>query len=241
MLQMADSILPGTWRLESVKGCNVYLLDLGAVGTAIIDTGVRVRTELATEVDQILESNELGPITYILLTHRHRDHCGGLKQMKKIYPNALVVAGEADCEINDVGELVMNETMIDLPVCSTSGTVSRPVNGIRAIALPGHTQGSLVFISEKNNVTFVGDLVIVHREYLARPLKRVNEDDALYLDSLRLLSDMTTDIGAPGHGYVVSTGFRSRVAELAALPRRAFNFVRLMRGLFAFARLRFNR
>ena len=219
----------------------MYLCDLGTEGTAIVDTGVRVSSELTTEIDQILKHNRLGPISYILLTHRHRDHCGGLKRMKEIYPDASVVAGEADCKVNDGGQLVINEILIDIPVSSTSGSVSRPVSGIRAVALPGHTRGSVIYIAEKNNVTFVGDLVIGHKKYLARPLRRANEDDALYLASLRLLSNLTSDIGAPGHGYVVSRDFRAKVTELAALPRRAFNLVRLIRGLFAFARLRFNR
>jgi glyoxylase-like metal-dependent hydrolase (beta-lactamase superfamily II) len=161
--------------------------------------------------------------------------------MKQIYPDASVVAGEADCKTGDGGQLVINEILIDIPISSTSGSVSRPVSGIRAVALPGHTRGSVIYISEKNDVTFVGDLVIGHKEYLARPLRRANEDDALYLASLRLLSNLTSDIGAPGHGYVVNRDFRARVTELAALPRRGFNLVRLIRGLFAFARLRFNR
>jgi alkyl sulfatase BDS1-like metallo-beta-lactamase superfamily hydrolase len=58
---------------------NVYLVKTAA-GDVLIDTAI---AEIAGEVKKILDSEPHGPIKYIILTHAHADHIGGISLWKQ--------------------------------------------------------------------------------------------------------------------------------------------------------------
>lgn len=65
---------------------NVYLVTTPA-GDVVIDTGM---AEIAGEVKKIFDSEPHGPIKYIILTHAHTDHIGGISVWKE--PDTQIIA-----------------------------------------------------------------------------------------------------------------------------------------------------
>ena len=65
---------------------NVYLVKTPA-GDVLIDTAI---AEIAGEVKKILDSEPHGPIKYIILTHAHADHIGGISLWKQ--PDTQIIA-----------------------------------------------------------------------------------------------------------------------------------------------------
>ena len=65
---------------------NVYLVKTPA-GDVLIDTAM---AEIAAEVKKILDSEPHGPIKYIILTHAHADHIGGVALWKQ--PDTRIIA-----------------------------------------------------------------------------------------------------------------------------------------------------
>ena len=65
---------------------NVYLVTTPA-GDVVIDTGM---AEIAGDVKKIFDSEPHGPIKYIVLTHAHADHIGGISVWKQ--PDTQIIA-----------------------------------------------------------------------------------------------------------------------------------------------------
>jgi glyoxylase-like metal-dependent hydrolase (beta-lactamase superfamily II) len=101
--------------------------------------------------------------------------------------------------------------------------VERPEHvlpAILAVPVPGHTPGSLCFIAEHLDASFVGDLVISHDGELTRALRRANHDDTRYLQSIAEFAAIAPRAGFPGHGAPLLDGFDAALRDLADLPRR---------------------
>ena len=84
----AKQIVPGLYTLP-LGGVNTFLLD-GGDGLTLIDTGT------PDSVAKILEAvrslgKQPGDIRYILVTHCHFDHTGGLAELKEGGPANITV------------------------------------------------------------------------------------------------------------------------------------------------------
>ena len=96
--------------------------------------------------------------------------------------------------------------------------------GIRAVPVPGHTPGSVCYVVDRLGAAFVGVVVISHEGTLTRAMRMANHDDAEYLESIRRFAAGAPEIGFPGHGTPLLTGFGGALRELGALPRRRPGF-----------------
>ncbi len=235
---MADLLRPGVWWLHQTRGSNVYLLDLPGGALALIDTGFGDSAAgIIREVERVAPGSR---VTHILLTHAHFDHVGAARALRDHY-GARVLVGWADCTIDAEGRLVISGRMgrshrggplrrwwrsrrfgasqpvaVDLPLHADQEVLP----GLLAVATPGHTPGSYCYVATRRDIAFVGDLVISHRDGLARALALANQDDAEYLRGLAAFAARTPDAGCAGHGPPVLEGFRAQMLTLAAQPRR---------------------
>jgi glyoxylase-like metal-dependent hydrolase (beta-lactamase superfamily II) len=129
-------------------------------------------------------------LQYVLITHKHDDHCDAAAQVAAAYPKAKIVMHNLD--VHAIGRLaphaidVGDET--DLPFGD---------GRIRAFHTPGHTDGSACYLFESN--VFTGDMLF------AGSVGGAYGDESTYADilesiraSLFSLPDATAVM--PGHG-----------------------------------------
>jgi glyoxylase-like metal-dependent hydrolase (beta-lactamase superfamily II) len=247
---LADQLAPGTWWLHETRGCNVYAIEARDGQVALVDTGFASSAAgILRELDDLRLRDRL---TTILLTHMHADHAGAA-QLLQLATGARVVAGLGDCVERDgayvlkwrvgrthVGRFVISRVLRrqapSIPIATPVDGETEVLPGIRAIPTPGHTAGSLCFVVEDAEAALVGDITISHGGVLTRPLRFANEDDAQYLETLRVFAVDAPGAGLPGHGEPVLEGFGDKLRALAELPRRRGSFRERARRLRRFAR-----
>ncbi len=203
---------------------------------ALVDTG------FASSVKPILDEVAAhgGTLSAILLTHMHRDHAGAAAEVRAA-TGARLCVGAGDC-FERAGAVFLRAAVgrthvgrfllagarrghqpacpVDLPIDGEQTILP----GIRAVPVPGHTDGSYCFVVDRLGAAFVGDLIISHDGELTRSLRVANHDDDVYLESIRQFAAVAPGAGLPGHGAPVMTGFGESLRELAALPRRKVGF-----------------
>ncbi len=162
-----------TIRINDVRptmGDSAFLLDDGK--TAILyDTGFAFTgPALAANVKKVLGERSLD---YIFLTHSHYDHALGSVYVKKLYPDAVVVAGAyaakifakptaravmrdldrkmaASCGVTEYEDLI-DSLAVDMTV-EDGDTVQAGAMTFTAVSLPGHTKCSVGFYLEENRM-----------------------------------------------------------------------------------------
>lgn len=131
-------------------------------------------------------------LTDILVTHHHKDHIGGVDELKRAFPDARVVAPAADRARIPGADLYLNEGE-EVRVGSLRG---------RVIETPGHTSGHIVYHFADARLLFAGDTLF------AMGCGRAFEAPAQTLyASLRKLADLPDDTQVYcGHEYTLSNG-----------------------------------
>jgi hydroxyacylglutathione hydrolase len=173
--------------LMTGPGTNTYLVGLRQ--PILVDTGAGLkgypdllRTFAATE--------KVGDVTRVLLTHRHRDHMGGVPDVRRLYPRV------------PVGKVVVNDP--DLPVPMESLAEGAVIQGegvtLHALHTPGHASDHLAFYLEEERALFSGDLILGGSTTVIPP---DDGDLGQYLASLRRLLDLDVARIYPGHGPVL--------------------------------------
>lgn len=235
--RIADLVVPGVWWLHETRGSNVYLVEASDGQLLLIDCGFASSADgIVAELEQIAPGRGLDQL---LLTHSHVDHSGAAMELRERL-GATVAVGRGDCTADGRGGYVLHEPLgrshrvrrllrwLTGRAASTPlAVVDRPLEGesevapgILAVPVPGHTPGSYCFVDTVRGIAFAGDLVISHRDGLARPLPVTNSDDAQYLNSLATFAERAPATGCAGHGRPVLDGFDEQLRELASYPRR---------------------
>ncbi|MBO5926190.1 MAG: MBL fold metallo-hydrolase [Clostridia bacterium] len=156
--------------VRSMAGDSAFLLDDGKT-SILYDSGFAFTgNSVAQNVKTALGERKLD---YIFLTHSHYDHALGSVYVKKLYPEAKIVAGEYATKIfsKPTAKAVMRD--LDKKFASTCGVfeyedlidnliVDIPVNDgdiidagdmtFTVIALPGHTKCSVGFLLNENKM-----------------------------------------------------------------------------------------
>jgi glyoxylase-like metal-dependent hydrolase (beta-lactamase superfamily II) len=123
----------------------------------------------------------------ILITHHHKDHIGGIEQVKKLMGDQSIPVYQHRLFAKD------SKDITDGQVFETDGA------RLRALYSPGHTQDHMAFYLEEENSIFTGDCVLGHGT-------AVFEDLAAILRSLESFLQLPLKRLYPGHGAVIENG-----------------------------------
>ncbi|MBV8150060.1 MAG: MBL fold metallo-hydrolase [Candidatus Eremiobacteraeota bacterium] len=105
----------------------------------------------AGEPKNLLQAIEQGPyrLRYILITHKHLDHCDATADIAKAFPDAQIVMHKAD--VKAIGSLAQKA----LPIADGDELPFGGNAAIRMLHTPGHTDGSSCFLFKAT--VFTGD------------------------------------------------------------------------------------
>jgi len=192
----------GGGQLTSPEDAAVYLMNING-HAALVDAGCGGSTNKL--IKNIRECNvETGQIEYILITHCHFDHTGGVKGLKEKLPGCVAVAHELDALYLEQGDNTVTAARwygariepftVERKLTGSEEEIILGERVIRAIHIPGHSPGSAVYLveSEGRKILFGQD---VHG-----PIEpAIKSDRAAYRRSLELLLTLEADILCEGH------------------------------------------
>ena len=174
LVRSGISIAPGIYLLGAMSPAAVYVIETSK-GLVLVDSG------LESEVNVLKwEMTRLGldwkRVCAVLLTHAHGDHSGGAEALRAA-TGATVYAGDGDVPVLRAGmprEAFFSTffmpshdphpTTVDVAL---TGGERLEIGGvsIEALAMPGHTPGSICYLLERENLRalFTGDVIIMLR------------------------------------------------------------------------------
>ena len=187
--------------LTSMEDAAIYLISVGGHG-ALVDAGCgRVQERLFKNIRDC--GVDLEHIEYLLITHCHYDHTGGIKGIKE-KTSCRVVAHELEAEYLEHGDDVVTAAKwygsslepvhVDIKVKGDQEEIDLGGRKIKAIHVPGHSPGSMVYVTESKGVK------ILFGQDVHGPLDPSllsNRED--YIKSLNLLLSLEADVLCEGH------------------------------------------
>lgn len=183
---------------------NCYIASSGG-SAVVIDPG-----DFTPELESALAGLRVG---YILLTHGHFDHIGGVPALKALTGASLAV-GEKDAAMLNDPELSMAKDMLPddfrcpEPEVLLSGGESLKFGGeeIKVVATPGHTPGGLTFIID--DCMFTGDTLF---NLTFGRTDFPGGDESVLFGSIERLMSLQGDYAVlPGHNRSTTLSFERR-------------------------------
>ena len=193
--------------MTSSEDAAVYLINING-HSALVDAGC------GRSVGQLIENIracyvELDRIEYLLITHCHFDHTGGVKGLMDEIPQIIIVAHELEATYLEQGDNTVTAArwygatiqpfFVDRKITGAEEDILLGDRRIKAVHVPGHSPGSMVYVmeSEGHKVLFGQD---VHG-----PLDpSLKSDRTAYKKSLELLLSLEADILCEGHYGVIN-------------------------------------
>lgn len=184
-------------------GTNCYLIS-NDTSAAVIDPGEAERELLEFCREQKDKENK-----FIILTHCHFDHIGGVRAVGEIWDCPVIICekeaeGLSDNRINLSGYWTPDPISIIPDITVKNGdSITLGEENLRVIETPGHTKGSVCYLWE--NILFSGDTLF--RTSVGRTDLPTAEHTEL-LRSLEILAELDPDIRVlSGHGPETTIGF----------------------------------
>jgi metallo-beta-lactamase class B len=209
-------------------GDSLILVDCGAPGNAL------------SRIKETLEYyGETAPITHVLLTHAHYDHCGNAKALQD--QGAKIIVGKPDAFQCSNGGPHGLETPFDTtefafpafqPDIEITEDCEMELNSLlfRFIQIPGHTPGSMAISLhiDKKDVLFTGDALWPLGDSVFGDVSFGFTGDLGYsradtVSSMMKLRKTQADILLPGHGKIClanGTGMLDLAASKAFMTLR---------------------
>lgn len=187
---------------------NIYLIT-GSKGVALIDTGTGFQSDiLMSRISDTLNGCNLD---YIILTHRHYDHVGGVSAVTSVYDPKIYAsrsdasplrAGDSESTLGTVfGGHIEPMDIIDF---NEGDQIDLGEHKLVCIETPGHTIGSICILDETTGSLFSGDTFMVGS---VGNYSHPTGSAEMLINSLRKLMDVDFDGLYPGHGpFVKSNG-----------------------------------
>ncbi len=168
-------------------GTNTYLV--GRAHPILIDTGAGV-PDYVPLFDGYLGRRGWARPERIILTHRHRDHLGGVANLRERYPGV------------PVAKMIVNDS--DLPAGIEDLRDGQDVAGddvtLVPVHTPGHASDHLCYFLPEEQALFSGDLILAGSTTV---IPDEDGDLGQYLDSLRRVQRLGVKRIYPAHGPVI--------------------------------------
>jgi cyclase len=211
----------GVWTAEVDGGANVGWF-LASDGVVVVDSGNDAATARAI-LEKIAETAGK-PVRYLVLTHAHGDHAGGIPTFAaagaRIVCHENAAPAAASLLVAPAGKISEGVIAISDRMVFFGGARRAAVYFLGA----GHTNGDLVVLLPEEKVLFAGDLVMHGKlPYLQSP----DADPRGWEQILTRLAALDVARVVPGHGTVSE---RQAIADTLAYLRKvnqlATDFIR---------------
>lgn len=189
---------------------NTYVLYDDLNNAIVVDPGMQNREE-EKEISDFIAKKEL-KITRVLLTHAHLDHIFGLdyitskyKVKAAMHPDSIDVLKSAPLQANLYGfDLSLGD--FDIEIIEEGDLVEF---GLKALFVPGHVPGHLVFYKKEQKEMWAGD--VLFRGSIGRT-DLPGGDHALLISGIKskLLCLEDDIIVHSGHGPDTTIGFERK-------------------------------
>jgi hydrolase len=173
-------LLAGNPGIMQLQGTNTYLVGTGTA-QILIDTGEGRPLWHAT-LAEYLRTHHL-TLEYVLLTHWHGDHTGGIPDLIAQDPT---LQSRLYKHLPDRGQRPIRDGQRFTVAGAT----------VRAVFTPGHATDHMCFLVEEEKSLLTGDNVLGHGF-------GVVQDLAEYMTSLARMAALGCERGYPGHGAVI--------------------------------------
>ena len=146
-------------ELTALEDCCVYLIS-DRDSSILVDTGAgseRWITALCRNIEDIIPLTE---IHYVLVTHAHIDHVGGLKAMKSRLSRTRIIAHSYAADVIANEDPILSAAhwykttlqAVDIDIKITNRYSIQLAEGIfQILPTPGHTPGSIVGLLKTEN------------------------------------------------------------------------------------------
>ena len=201
-MKITDEIFQvGGSGLTSTEDAAIYLIEFGG-HVALVDAGCgRVQERLFKNIKDC--GVGLDQIEYLLITHCHFDHTGGIREIKE-RTHCKVVAHALEAPFLEQGDdrvtaakwygSSLEPIEIDIKLRHSEEEIDLGGRGIRAIHTPGHSPGSVVYMTRSEG------LKVLFGQDVHGPLDpSLLSDRKEYMNSLKLLLSLEADVLCEGH------------------------------------------
>lgn len=178
---------PLSWRRAALGSVSAYVL-VRSGEAALVDTGF---ANSPPDIEAVLADLGLGwdAVGWVVVTHRHPDHVGGLENVTVQAPDATVYAGEGEVDV--IGH-------DGLRALADGDTVF----GTRVVATPGHTAGHISLFDHDTGVLVAGDALNGNPDgtEIVGPNSQFSSDMNTAWESVGVLADLPVRTVLFGHG-----------------------------------------
>lgn len=124
-------------------------------GAVLFDTGT-YPSDIDDYIAPALDALGIRPDTlkYVIVSHNHRDHGGGLARFAQLYPGTAIVAGSGSCRERVPGRQILTVRDGDLLM-----------GHLQVVSMPGHTADCIGLLDRRTKTLLSGDALQLYGIY----------------------------------------------------------------------------